>query len=259
MRADRRRDAAADPVENHSAARDSRPDLSRHFRLHAILERIHLRADLHLVVGEQDGSSRRHHRTGRGRRLPLGFADGGGAVRLAAGGDPVLVFRRVLRVEPDRCGQGIAVAGWDGRPRKVFHPSRSANRPREANRAYIVIASLVHFLTKEVIAAPCRLLSLACPSQDVLSHFVMKLVLAAPASFLSVACVMQASSAYASAGAPARPSASATSASVLVIDNSPESGRPFAAMNSSITAQARGGEGLAQPPKRKFSLYSYRS
>ena len=59
----------------------------------------------------------------------------------------------------------------------------------------MVMASLVHFLTNEVIAAPCRLLSLAWPSQDVLSHLVMKLVLAAPFSFLSVACVVQASSA----------------------------------------------------------------
>src|ERR1700677_1291296 len=80
------------------------------------------------------------------------------------------------------------------RGRLSTHP---ANRPPEtdrADRAYIAIASLVHFLTKEVIAAPCSFLSVACPSQDVLSHFVMKLVLAAPASFLSVACVMQASS-----------------------------------------------------------------
>src|SRR5580704_12480823 len=73
-------------------------------------------------------------------------------------------------------------------------PGRNSGGARQIG-AYIVIASLVHFLTNEVIAAPCRLLSLACPSQDVLSHFVMKLVLAAPASFLSVACVMQASSA----------------------------------------------------------------
>ena len=73
---------------------------------------------------------------------------------------------------------------------------KAKTRPRDrGGRAYIAIASFVHFLTNEVIAAPCSFLSLACHSQDVLSHFVMKLVLAAPASFLSVACVMQASSA----------------------------------------------------------------
>ena len=106
------------------------PDLGRHFRLHAVLERVYLRADLHLVVGEQDGSSRRHHRTGRRRRLSLGFADGGGAVRFAAGGDHVLVFRRVLRLEPDRGGQGIAAAGWDGRLAEGFPPIPLIGRAR---------------------------------------------------------------------------------------------------------------------------------
>src|ERR1700692_2234264 len=107
MRADRWRNPASSPVEDHSAAGDSRLDFGRYFRVHAILERVHLRADLHLVIGEQDRSGRRHHRTGRGRRLSLGFADGGGAVWIAAGGDPVLVFRRVLRFEPDWSGEGV--------------------------------------------------------------------------------------------------------------------------------------------------------
>ena len=58
--------------EDHPAARGARPDLGRHLRLHAVVERVHLRADLHLVVGDQDGAGRRRHRAGRGRRLPLG-------------------------------------------------------------------------------------------------------------------------------------------------------------------------------------------
>ena len=74
--------------EDHPAAGGSRPHLRRHIRLHAVVERIHLRADLHLVVGEQDRSGRRDHRTGRRRRLPLGLADGGGA----AGSLPVVVM-----------------------------------------------------------------------------------------------------------------------------------------------------------------------
>ena len=52
------------------------PDLGRHLRLHAVVERVHLRAHLRLVVGDQDGAGRRRHRAGRGRRLPLGLADG---------------------------------------------------------------------------------------------------------------------------------------------------------------------------------------
>ena len=81
-----------------------------HLCLHAVVERVHLRADLHLLVGGQDGAGGRGDRTGRRRRLPLGLADGRRAVRLAAGGDPVLVLRRVLRVRADRRGQGIAGA-----------------------------------------------------------------------------------------------------------------------------------------------------
>ena len=42
----------ADPREDHAAAGRAGPDLGRHLRLHAVVERVHLRADLHLVVGE---------------------------------------------------------------------------------------------------------------------------------------------------------------------------------------------------------------
>src|ERR1700678_504811 len=167
MRADRRRNAPTDPMEDHSAASGSRPDLSRHFRLHAVLERVYLRADLHILVGEQDRSSRRDHRTGRRRRVPLGFADGRGAVRLAAGGDPVLVFRRVLCLEPDRSGQGIAAAGWDGRlGRLSTHPLATATPTCSANllcsecataRSVSLILWLLCFAdntTKHVFAEP---------------------------------------------------------------------------------------------------------
>ena len=52
------------------------------------------------------------------------------------GGDHVLVFRRVLRLEPDRSGQGIAAAGWDGRhPRKAFQPIPLIGRARRAPRS----------------------------------------------------------------------------------------------------------------------------
>src|SRR5271154_4782918 len=81
----------------------------------------------------------------------------------------------------------------------------------------MVMASFVHFLTNEVCAEPCRFLSLAWPSQVVLSHLVRKLVLAAPASFLSVAWVTQASSAKASVGPPTTARASAASANVLIM------------------------------------------
>src|SRR5271157_692118 len=114
----------------------------------------------------------------------------------------------------------------EGETRSHLHRVRDAlldegGLPRFAEKgrlAHIFIASVTHFLTKEVFAAPASFLSAACPSQAVLSHLVMKLVLAAPASFLSVAWVAQASSAKASVGAPARQRARAASASVLVIE-----------------------------------------
>ena len=38
--------------------------LGRHLRVHAVVERVHLRADLHPVLGEQDGAGRRIDRAG---------------------------------------------------------------------------------------------------------------------------------------------------------------------------------------------------
>ena len=87
-------------------------------------------------IGEQDRSSRRHHRTGRRRRLPLGLADGGGAVWLAAGGDHVFVFRRVLCLEPDWSGQGIAYKRVE--PASDPRPAKALRRPRISLRAPMI-------------------------------------------------------------------------------------------------------------------------
>ncbi len=64
---------AADPGEDRPAARGAGPDLGRDLRLHAVVERVHLCAHLHLVERGQDGSGRRDHRAGRRRRVSLGF------------------------------------------------------------------------------------------------------------------------------------------------------------------------------------------
>ena len=64
-RAGRRRLALADPDQDDPAARGARPDLRRHLRLHPLLERVHLRADLHLLLGEQDRAGRRADRARR--------------------------------------------------------------------------------------------------------------------------------------------------------------------------------------------------
>ncbi len=47
MRADRRRVAVADPAADHAAAGGAGADLRGHLRLHAVVERVHLRAGVH--------------------------------------------------------------------------------------------------------------------------------------------------------------------------------------------------------------------
>src|SRR5205814_1758614 len=111
----RRGDALADPGEDHAAAGGTGTDLGRDLRLHAVVERVHLRAHLYLVLREQDGPGGRNHRAGRRRRLPLGGADGGCTARLAARGDSLFVLRRVLRVRHDRSGQGMNHLDFKGR------------------------------------------------------------------------------------------------------------------------------------------------
>ncbi len=58
MRAGRRRNAPTDPAADHAAARRARADLGRHLLLHAVLERVHLRARLHPERRQQDGAGR---------------------------------------------------------------------------------------------------------------------------------------------------------------------------------------------------------
>src|SRR6266852_9696614 len=115
VRPHRRGDALADPGEDHAAAGGAGTDLGRDLRLYAVVERVHLRAHLHLVIGEQDGAGRCDHRAGRRRRLSLGRADGGRAARLAAGRDPVFLLRRVLRLGNDGSGERVNQLDFKGR------------------------------------------------------------------------------------------------------------------------------------------------
>jgi hypothetical protein len=102
MRANRRRQPAADPAPHHAAIGGARADLGRYLRLHLVVERVHLRAGVHLLDREQDRAGRHPHRTGAGRRLSMGLADGRRPARLAAGGDLLFVLRRVLCLQPHR-------------------------------------------------------------------------------------------------------------------------------------------------------------
>jgi hypothetical protein len=102
MRADRRRQPLADPDQDRAAAGDPGPDLGVHLLLHAVLERVHLRAHLPAVGAEQDGAGRDRQRIRRRRHLSLGFADGGCARGFAAAGYPLRLLRRALCVGHDR-------------------------------------------------------------------------------------------------------------------------------------------------------------
>ena len=66
---DRWRQPLANPDEDHFAAIGPRPHLGRHIRIHALVERIHLCAHLHSVLGKQDCAGRRIDRTCAERRL----------------------------------------------------------------------------------------------------------------------------------------------------------------------------------------------
>ncbi len=100
--------ALADPDQDRAAAGGARPDLGVHLLVYAVLERVHLRADVPAIDAEQDRAGRDRQRIRRWRHLQMGIADGGRAGRLAAAGDPLCVLRRTLRVGDDRRGEGIS-------------------------------------------------------------------------------------------------------------------------------------------------------
>ena len=99
--------ALADPDQDRRAAGDSRHDLGLHLLLHAVLERIHLRAHLPAIDAEQDRSGGDRERVRRWRYLQMGFADGGRAGRLAAAGHPLRVLCRALCVGDDRSRERV--------------------------------------------------------------------------------------------------------------------------------------------------------
>jgi hypothetical protein len=100
------------PFELEECALIDGASLGLHFLFHAVLERVHLRADLPAIDPEQDRAGRDRQRVRRWRHLPLGRADGRRAGRLAAARDSLRLLRRALCVGHDRSREGIgALAG----------------------------------------------------------------------------------------------------------------------------------------------------
>src|SRR5262249_32936450 len=108
VRADRWGHAVRGDDAYHLPDRGARHPLGGHLRVHPVVERVHLRADLPVVAGAQDRPGRRRVRADPGRHLLLGSADGGRAARLDPGGPRVFILCRVLCHRPDRLGERIA-------------------------------------------------------------------------------------------------------------------------------------------------------
>ena len=104
--------------QDRAAARSARPDLGRHLRIHAFVERVHLRADLHLVVEIKTVPVGVVTELVEAM-LPLGPADGGCFARLFTGGIYLLLLRRVLRVRTDRLGEGVAIGAQGERYQNI--------------------------------------------------------------------------------------------------------------------------------------------
>src|SRR4029434_2405620 len=84
-----------------------------HLRVHAVVERVHLRADLPVVAGAQDGAGRRRVGADPRGHLLLGPADGRRAARLDPGGPRLFLLCRVLCHRLDRLGERVVAETRD--------------------------------------------------------------------------------------------------------------------------------------------------
>src|SRR5947208_2398888 len=107
LRPDRRGEPAPGHDPHQFPARRPRDPVGGHLRLHALLERVSLRARLPLVASAEDDSDRLVHRARARRRLLLGPAHGRRSPGLDPGRPRLLVLRRALRHRSHRRGQGI--------------------------------------------------------------------------------------------------------------------------------------------------------
>ena len=86
---------------------DPRHPVGRHLRLHAVVERVHLRAGVPVSPRAEDRAGGRDIGADPRRRILLGPADGRRAAGIDPGGDRLLVLRRALRGWPDGLGEGL--------------------------------------------------------------------------------------------------------------------------------------------------------
>ena len=77
-------------------------------RLHAVVERVHLRAHVHLLVGPDHGERGRDDRADPRRHLLLGLAHGRRRPRLRPHRHPLRLLPRLLRLRPHRGRDQVA-------------------------------------------------------------------------------------------------------------------------------------------------------
>src|SRR3954452_869735 len=107
MRADRRRLALAGHALHRDPGGDSGHSLGRHLRVHAVVERVHLRARLPVLARAENRAGRRHVGADPRRCVLLGTADGGRPVGIDTGRHRLFILRRALRRRTDRIGERL--------------------------------------------------------------------------------------------------------------------------------------------------------
>src|SRR5262249_7817965 len=110
-------------------ARRPRHPLGRDLRLHAVVERVSLRARVPVVTAAEDDPHRRLHRARARRRLLLGPAYGRRAARLDPGRPRLFLLRRALCHSSHRRGEGLGALPERFRrrrfadvPHRAYHP-----------------------------------------------------------------------------------------------------------------------------------------
>src|SRR5205085_2245640 len=103
----RRSQPPAHRLPDHPAAERPGADLRVDLLLHALLERVPVRAGLHVFAGAQDRSGRARDGAGARRHLSMGAADGRRAAGEPPGRGAVFLLRRALRGRHVGSAQGL--------------------------------------------------------------------------------------------------------------------------------------------------------
>src|SRR5262249_33623883 len=144
VRDGRRRHADPGAAPDRAADRHTRTRLRGALRLHPVVERVHLRAHLHVLVGASHRERRRDERTDSRGYLLLGIVDGGCGAWTGPDRRPLRLLPRLLRL------------GAHGRRRKVIgdQPSDEAASAARSERASGTVSRTIDATTPSVTVTP---------------------------------------------------------------------------------------------------------